>query len=79
MSNHTKTLNETAIISLLKELDSLAKTVKSVRDKLLKVFPSKYGSDLWWEKSDKEAIEGIKAGRGKKFNTYEQAVKYLNG
>lgn len=77
MSNHIKTFNESMIISLLKDLEMLSVAAKRVREKLLKVFPAKYGSDLWWEKSDKEAIVSIKESRGKKFKTYEEAVKYL--
>lgn len=77
MIDQAKSFNETAVISLLEELDTLSKAAKRIREKILKVFPAKYGSDLWWEKSDEEAIESIKQGRGKKFNTYDEAVKYL--
>lgn len=77
MSNHIKTFNESMVISLLNDLEMLSVAAKGVREKLLKVFPARYGSDLWWEKSDEEAIESIKEGRGEKFKTYEEAVKYL--
>lgn len=77
MVNQTKILKETTVISLLDDLEALSQAAKNVREKLLKIFPAKYGSDLWWEKSDKEALESIKQGRGKKFETYEEAVKYL--
>jgi len=78
MSNHLKTLNESAIVSLLNDLEALSRAAKAVREKLLKVLPVKYGSDLWWEKEIEEGIASIKAGKGKKFETYEEAVKYLN-
>jgi len=77
MSNHTKIVSESMLISLMNELEVLSNAAKRVREKLLEIVPVKYGSDLWWEKSDKEAIESIKQGRGKKFETYEEAAKYL--
>ncbi len=77
MSNHTKSLNETAIISLLHDLDTLGKAVRKVKDGLLRIFPAKYGSDLWWEKSDEEAIRQIKAGKGITIKNKEELQKFL--
>lgn len=78
MSNHTQSVNESTFISLINDLQNLSIAAKKVREKLLILSPSKYGSDLWWEKSDNEATENIKAGHGKKFNNYEEAIKYLS-
>lgn len=78
MANHTKTINEATLVSLMEDLETLSRAVKSVKEKLIKLLPVKYGSDLWWEKSIKEGTESIESGRGKKFRTYEEAAKYLN-
>lgn len=64
MVNRTQSVDETALVSLLDELAILSQAAKNVREKLLKITPVKYGSSLWWEKADKEAMEQIKAGRG---------------
>lgn len=53
------------------------KMLNHLREKMVTFLPAKYGSNLWWEKSNHEAVESITNGRGKKFKTYEQAVKYL--
>lgn len=78
MSNNTHSINDSTIVSLLDDLQNLSIAAKRVREKLLKLMPEKYGSDLWWEKSDNEAIEDIKAGHGKKFKSYEEAIRYLS-
>lgn len=46
-------------------------------DKVLSVMPPKYGSDAWWEKSDREALKQLKEGKGKTFNNVEELEKYL--
>lgn len=70
-------LDISTTMSILKELDRLSRVIEETRKKIIMALPAKYGSDLWWEKSDKEAIESIKEGRGKRFKTHEEAVKYL--
>lgn len=64
---------------LLEEIFLLEKAVLSLKAKVLKALPVKYGSEAWWEKEAEEGIKSIELGRGKKFATYEEAVKYLNG
>lgn len=80
MSNHTATIDSKTVKSLLDEMEYYRRGLAELRKKLLLVLPEKlfsYGSDLWWEKSDEEALKSIKAGKGKKFKTYEEAAKYL--
>ncbi|MBI3559009.1 hypothetical protein HY085_01305 [Candidatus Gottesmanbacteria bacterium] len=60
------------------EILSLEKALARLKEKFLKMMPAKYGSDAWWERMDKQAEEGILAGKGKKFDTYEEAVNYLH-
>lgn len=78
MSNQTVTKFSSFAEELLAEVILMEKMLEKLRRKILLVLPEKYGSEAWWKKSDDEAIESIKAGRGKKFETYEEAVKYLH-
>ncbi|MBI5465016.1 hypothetical protein HY946_00200 [Candidatus Gottesmanbacteria bacterium] len=79
MNNHSRSqsLDASTLVSLLNELAVLSEAAKNVREKLLKIIPVQYGSDLWWEKSDKEAMEEIKAGRGISFNNIKELKQYL--
>ncbi len=78
MANRTQSIDESTIISLINELAVLSQAAKNVREKLLKIVPVKYGSDLWWDKSDKEAMDQIKNGKGISFNNIKDLQKYLN-
>lgn len=54
--------------------------IANLRKRLLKILPEKalqYGSDLWWEKSDEEAIESIKKGRGMVIHNSRELKKFL--
>lgn len=66
--NSTITINKKAAESILEELDNLQKSLVSLRKKVLKLLPSKYGSDAWWEKEIKEGLEEVKQG---KYTAYE--------
>ena len=67
-----KTINE-----IFTRLDELTSAVKKISLRLLAEEPP-YGSDEWWDKSDKKAMEEIKAGKGIKFNTVQDAIRWLN-
>jgi len=56
----------------------MRKALDKLQEKLLKLLPVSYGSGLWWEKSDKEAIEAIGKGKGKEFEDADKAIKWLN-
>lgn len=75
--NQTVTVPAKTIDEIFSRLDELTKTVKRISVKLLNEEPP-YGSDEWWEWSDKAAIKEIKAGKGIKFNSAEKAIKWLN-
>ena len=47
-----------------------------VRNYLSKEPP--YGSDKWWECSDTKALEDIRKGRVKRFESVNEAIKWLN-
>lgn len=75
--SQTITVSEKTIDKILDRLDTLTKEVRAIKTKLFKEEPL-YGSDAWWEWSDKKALEEIKAGKGVKFNTVQDAIKWLN-
>ena len=62
----TKTINE-----ILTRLDELTNAVKKIAAKLSDQEPP-YGSDEWWEWSDKKALEEIKAGKGTKIHNKKE-------
>ena len=62
---------------IISKLDQLAKDVQAIKSSLHEQEPP-YGSDEWWEWSDKKAKEDIKMGRVKKFDSAEEAIKWLN-
>ena len=47
---------------ILSRLDQLTREVRAIKLKLFESEPS-YGSDAWWEWSEKKADEDIKTGR----------------
>ncbi len=61
---------------LVSKLDQLTQDVQAIKSRLFEGEPS-YGSDEWWEWSDKKAKEDIKAGRVMTFNSAEEAIKWL--
>lgn len=77
MVNRTQSIDESTILSLINELAVLSQAAKNVREKLLKIVPAKYGSDLWWEKSDKEANEQVKRGNYTTVKNEEELKKFL--
>lgn len=79
MSNHTNVLkNETVIASLLDDLDTLAGAAKRVSERLLKVFPAKYGSNLWWKKEMSESMKQYEKGEYERFSSVDELMKDLN-
>ncbi len=62
---------------ILSKLDQLAKDVQTIKSALSEKEPP-YGSDQWWEWSDKKAKEDIKAGRYVTLHSAKEAQKYLD-
>lgn len=62
---------------ILSRLDQLTQEVEIIKSKLFEKEPP-YGSDAWWEWSDKKAMEDIKAGKTVKFSSTEEAIRWLN-
>lgn len=74
--NQTITVSPKTIEAILDQLDTLTKEVKMIKAKLFQEEPS-YGSDAWWEWSDKQAIEEIKAGKGIKINNKKELAGFF--
>ena len=62
---------------ILSKLEHLTRDVETIKSKLLDGEPP-YGSDQWWEWSEKRADADIKAGRVVKFDSVEETIKWLN-
>ena len=75
--NQAITVSSKTIEEILAHLNTLTKEVKEIKAKLFEKEPP-YGSDEWWKWSDKKALEEIRAGKGIKFNTAKEAIKWLN-
>lgn len=60
--NQTVTVSPKTIQEILSRLDQLTKEVRIIKTKLFEQEPP-YGSDEWWEWSEKKADEDIKTGR----------------
>lgn len=61
--------------NILKEIETVKKSLDVLRKKIIKFLPSKYGSDVWWEKAEFEADEDIKKGRI--FGPFKNANEFL--
>lgn len=74
MSN-TITLSQSAYKELLTRMNRLEKMVSS----LLERFEQEptYGSEAWWMWSDKKALEDIKKGSYRTFESVKDMKKYL--
>ena len=64
MAKHLATTIDTKTAeSIFSEITSLQKKLELLRKKVVKLLPAKYGSDLWWEKENEEALEEVKKGQ----------------
>ncbi len=73
----TTSVSSKAIEEILARLDNLTKEVRVMRSKLFDKEPS-YGSDEWWEWSDKKAMEDIKRGRYTEIKNKKELKTFLN-
>lgn len=74
---HTVTIDQKTIKLILTRLEELTQEVKSLKAKLMDDEPP-YGSDAWWEWSDKKALEDYKAGRYTEVRTKEELQTFLD-
>ena len=70
------TIDSKIIKNLLDTLQELKAEITRLNQKFETEPP--YGSDQWWEWSDRKAKEDIKAGKTVKFDSVKEAIKWLN-
>ncbi len=75
--NQTITVSPKTIEAIVEQLDTLTKEVKMIKAKLFEEEPL-YGSDAWWEKEIKDAENELKKGKGIRFESANDAIKWLN-
>lgn len=73
----TVTISVKTFEKILSRLDLLTQEVKTIKAKLFKKEPS-YGSDVWWNKDIEKAEKEFKKGKGIRFESVKDAVKWLN-
>lgn len=73
----TITVSEKVFEEIISRLDKLTREVQVIKARMFEKEPP-YGSNEWWEWSDRKALEDIKAGRIVKFDSAEKAIKWLN-
>lgn len=69
--NQAVTVSPKKIDEIFVRLNALTKELKEIKTKLFEKEPP-YGSDEWWEWSDKKAIAEIKAGKGIKIHNKKE-------
>lgn len=72
-----KTIDIKTVESLYKEIRVMEIALENLRKRVVDLLPAKYGSDLWWEKSDTRAMKKIAKGEGMRFESAEEVIKYL--
>ena len=74
----TITIDSKTAENILEEIEVMRKSLETLRRKIMTLLPSKYGSDAWWEKAEREADEDIKAGRYTTYTNVENLIKDLH-
>lgn len=75
--SQTVTIPAETLDEIFSRLNELSKAVKKISVRLLKEEPP-YGSDKWWEWSERRADEDIKTGKLVRFDLVKDAIKWLN-
>ncbi|OGG13727.1 hypothetical protein A2875_04070 [Candidatus Gottesmanbacteria bacterium RIFCSPHIGHO2_01_FULL_46_14] len=73
------TIDEKALSDLTRTLASFSAASEALRKQIVTLFPTKYGSDLWWEQSIERSKKDIAAGKYKTFDSAKDFVRYLDG
>ena len=69
--SQTITVTPKTIDAIVEQLAKLTIEVKAIKARLFEEEPT-YGSDAWWEWSDKKALDEIKAGKGIKIHSKKE-------
>lgn len=72
------TVSPKTIEEIISRLDNLSKEIRVIKERLFASEPP-YGSEEWWEWSDKKALEDVKEGRvSGPFKNATQLIKALH-
>lgn len=74
---NTVTIDTKTINLILTRLDQLVNDVRAIKARLKQKEPP-YGSDEWWEWSNKKALGDIKAGRYTAINNKQELQAFLD-
>mgnify|MGYP001582101182 len=55
----------------------MRKSLDNLYHKLVKIIPASEGSEEWWDKENKLALDDYKAGRYTHYNSVDEFVKSL--
>ena len=77
-NSEVKTIDIKTAETLYRQVQLMELMLKDLEKKILKLLPAKYGSQLWWEKSTEKALEEIKRGKGVKFTSVKETIRWLN-
>ena len=71
----TITVSSKIIDQIITRLDKLTNEVKVIKTRLFEEEPP-YGSDEWWEWSDKKELKSIKEGKGSVIHNKKELEKW---
>lgn len=77
MATRSTTIEETAE-NIFSEVIRMQRQLETLRKKVVKLLPAKYGNDLWWEKENEEALEEVKLGKYTVYNNVQDLIKDLH-
>lgn len=63
---------------LVSQINTIQAALDELKDQVVSLLPPRYGSDAWWEESDRKAMEQIKQGKYKSFKTVSELIRDLN-
>jgi hypothetical protein len=75
--NQTATVDQKTLETILDRLDKLAKELKFIKERLTEIEPP-YGSESWWQWSEKKADEEIASGRYKVYKDADGLIQDLH-
>lgn len=77
MDSATVSASDLNTLSLYREVVAMRKNLDNLYHKLVKIIPASEGSDEWWDKENKLAMDDYKAGRYTHYNSVDDFVKSL--
>ena len=70
-------INEDELVRLAQALSSFSTAADALRKRIVTLFQTKYGGDLWWEKEEAKVDEQLKNDQYRRFSSMSDAITYL--